>query len=482
MFFRLLLVVITFQLGLVQAQVSCGEGFEYKTHLSLTGEILSEGCEKDGRPEGFRRNYYLGNRLKSEGYFKNHMVDSLWRFYDSIGKLSSVINFKLGKKNGLSIRYLNETVLHTYYLNDKKHGLCSSFRKNGDILKVVRFENGLENGFGREYDSLGSLVFVSEYVNGVFLGRYVVNRCDSKGNKTGRWLRFYENGHLKLDEYYLNNQKNGYSKAYSTNGLLQSVNFYQQDNLVQTPTQFPQDTAYIQGISVLEYIGFDKPTSSLTTEKVPNNVHADERDTITINVANNSNGKWDNGKPIGKWTYYYPSGKLMQTGEYDRFGMATGEWCFYSEAGVLLRLEHYYRGKNDGSYVEYDENRNVIARGLYSNNLPDSSWVYHYGGYVEKGKYELGMRVGRWTLTNAQGIVLFEGSYEGGLPHGKHSIWFENGQLSETGSYFLGKREGIWCFFQPDGNEMLRVKYKAGVETKWEQSTVEPINFENDDN
>lgn len=482
MFFRLLLVVIAFQIDVIQAQVSCGEGFEYKRRFSLSGEILSEGCEKEGKPEGFRRNYYPGNRLKSEGYFKNHKVDSVWRFYDSIGNPSSVITYKQGKKNGLSIQYLNETVLQTYYLNDKKHGLCSSFGKKGDLLKVVRFENGLENGFGREYDSLGLLVFASEYANGVFLGRYVVNRCDSKGNKTGRWLRFYDNGHLKADEYYLNNKKNGYSKLYSTLGLLQSVNFYQQDSLVQTPTQFPQDTSYKEGVTISESIGIDKPTAYLRTEKVPNNAHSAEIEPTTRNLAINYEGKWDNGKPIGKWTYYYPSGKLMQTGEYDRFGLASGEWRFYSEAGGLIRLEHYFRGKNDGSYVEYDENGETVVNGLYSNNLQDSTWRYHYGAYVEKGTYELGLRVGKWTITNVEGMVLFDGFYEGGLPHGKQSIWFENGHLSETGSYFLGKREGNWFFYQPNGNELLRVKFKAGVETKWEQSTVEPINLENDDN
>lgn len=482
MFFRLLLVLVAFQIDLVQAQVSCGEGFEYKEHYSLTGELLSEGCEKDGKPEGLRRNYYPGNKVKSEGYFKNHLVDSVWRYYDSSGNLTSVITYKLGKKNGLSIRYLNQASLHTRYLNDKKHGLSLSYGKKGELLKVTRFENGLENGFGQEYDSLGSLVFVNENTKGVFLGRYVVNRFDSKGNKTGRWLSFYDNGQLKLDEYYLNNKRDGYSKTYSKDGLLQSVSFYRQDSLVQNSAQFQQDLDNDEEGTISESTSYDSSNAYPPTKEILIKEQPAENELTKSKVAINKDGKWVNGKPSGKWTYYYPCGKVMQTGEYDRFGLATGEWSFYSESGMLIRSEHYFRGKNEGLYMEFDETGKVVASGLYSNNLKDSTWVYYQGDYVEKGTFELGMRVGRWTLTNVNGIVLFEGFYEGGLPHGKHSTWFENGQLSETGSYFLGKREGNWFFYQPDGSEMLRITYKDGMETKWEQTALETLSQSKDDN
>lgn len=479
-FFFLLFLFHGLLFNSLHAQDSLCPGMEFKKHFSPNGYLLSQGCEKDGKPEGYRKNFYQGNILKSEGYFKNHLIDSAWRFFDSTGRLTSIISYKQGKKNGPAIRYLTAFTQHTYYLNDLKHGLSIIYGKNNALLKATLFENGFENGFSREYDTLNTLQVVTEYKRGVLLGRYVVNRRDGKGNKVGRWLSFYENGQLMLDEFYQNNLRNGYSKRYSNQGVLQSVSFYSNDSLLVRPSYIPQDTqAFVDSNQLVS-----RDFGSSEVREGGNSVLISDNDVCRYlhkQAGIKAEGKTEAGKPKGLWKFFYPSGKLLQTGEYDRFGLASGEWCFYSEDGKLLRNEQYFRGKRDGPYIEFDGQGNTIAKGQYTNDLCDGLWEYTYGVCFEKGVYQLGLRVGKWILKNGEGRLLFEGSYEGGLAHGMHRLWFDNGQLSETGRYNMGKREGSWVFYQNDGSESLHIVYHAGEEIKWEQANLESVNSDQDD-
>ena len=52
-------------------------------------------------------------------------------------------------------------------------------------------------------------------------------------------------------------------------------------------------------------------------------------------------GKFKNGKRVGKWRYYYESGKLKQLSSYSQTGERSGKWIKYNENGEVINNVKY---------------------------------------------------------------------------------------------------------------------------------------------
>ena len=53
---------------------------------------------------------------------------------------------------------------------------------------------------------------------------------------------------------------------------------------------------------------------------------------------------------------YYENGNLMETGQYNEDGKATGEWKIYHENGRIKGVGKYENGKMIGRWRYYNEN------------------------------------------------------------------------------------------------------------------------------
>ena len=60
------------------------------------------------------------------------------------------------------------------------------------------------------------------------------------------------------------------------------------------------------------------------------------------------------GLPSGEVNYYYASGKLMETGYFDK-GQKDGKWVRYNETGVEVGLAIYNMGKKNGTWIVWDD-------------------------------------------------------------------------------------------------------------------------------
>src|ERR1051326_8115990 len=49
-----------------------------------------------------------------------------------------------------------------------------------------------------------------------------------------------------------------------------------------------------------------------------------------------------------------------------------------------------------------------------------------------------------------------------GLPHGKYTLWYKNGQVDRTGYYYLGLDSGEWKSFYEDGKMKSSENYLRG--------------------
>ena len=195
----------------------------------------------------------------------------------------SLINYKLmsGKyiihetnnKAKIYSAYNDELIIECEYLNGKKNGKCKEYDYNGTLRFEIEYLNGEKNGKYKKYDEEGNLIVKAEYLNGKSNGRYkeyyrngklrmeneyvngkfmnvlyydkysgIINELhDGNGfikekNQEGqisfkveyangiirKITGYYDNGKLKVEEYYNEGNKINKIKEYYKNGQLKS--------------------------------------------------------------------------------------------------------------------------------------------------------------------------------------------------------------------------------------------------------------------
>ena len=177
-----------------------GKGEE---HLIENDKLVFEGEYKNGRREGYGKEYYEAGYLEYEGEYKN------------------------GKRNGKGKEYYIYTEALRFegeYVNGARHGKGKEYYETSNKLMFEgEYKNGKRNGFGKEYELKGSR-FEGEFLNDI---KWTGKSYDKKGklkfelkNGSGYMEEYFESGQIKYKGDYKNGQRNGKGKEYTSNGNL----------------------------------------------------------------------------------------------------------------------------------------------------------------------------------------------------------------------------------------------------------------------
>ncbi|MCQ2286761.1 MAG: hypothetical protein MJZ76_07790 [Bacteroidales bacterium] len=472
----------------------------YNQFFYPNGKISSEGMLKDGKPEGWWKSYNENGTLASEGNRKNHLLDSLWTFYNENGNKVLIINYKEGKKEGKRIQYLADEYIEEEWKQDTIIGVVMTYDISGWLKKSVPYENGKAHGLAKQYDKEGTVITISHYYNGVMTKRERINRRDKAGLKQGNWKFFWPNGNLKQEGTFLNDKKNGFFKDYDEEGNFLAVYKYENDNLIEDAKEtkkLDKKTAYhpngkvsitatyykgvpdgirreydTNGVLIKGYL-FDNGVlrcEGITDENgLRQGVWKEFYETGELR----SKGKYKNSKPIGEWKFYLKDKNIELEGAYDSKGRKQDEWKWYYADGELLAIENYEAGKLEGEFIEYDEEHNILSKGQYIDGQEDGEWFYRNGETTEKGAYYEGERVDTWKTWYGNGKLASEMHFEGGILDGKYRTFWPNGNEKVSGRYVGGERFGIWYQYTEDGSLYLTTEYKDGFEIRWDSYQIE---------
>jgi antitoxin component YwqK of YwqJK toxin-antitoxin module len=472
------------------------------------GKISSEGRLKNGKPDGYWKSYNENGTIKSEGNRIDFELDSLWKFYDQDGKLLVDIHYKSGKKNGIKTTYLDKETVKEHFTDDVKEGYTRYYYPDGKIKQEIPFIRGFEQGFGKEYNSDGVIVTLTEYKRGFIVDRIRINRKDGNGMKQGRWYTFYEHGNLKSEVVYKDNKKNGYLKEYAENGDLLKIAKYVDDEVQPEAVEIQklevQNEYYPDGkIRIRAMFRNGIPEGIKREYSADGNVEKAYlyKNGVIIGEGivkedGNRDGHWkdfypdgalkaegnyDNGKQIGEWLYYHSNGKIEQSGKFNRQGKIEGIWKWFFENGQMLKEENYRNGLKDGISTEYDETGKVIEEGEFIEGKEDGPWFELTGDCLIRGTYRDGLRNGMWFnfyLDNngveTDSLCYFKGGFIEDNPDGKHTYYWENGKVKDEGSYVNGRKEGEWSKYNFDGTLFMIITYKQGVETRYDGVKIKP--------
>lgn len=457
---------------------------------------VSEGTMRNGKPDGYWKNYHANGTLKSEGNRKEFELDSTWKFYDEGGKTILEINYKSGKKNGFRTTYLSNETIKENFVDNVKQGNTLVFYPNNKIKFKTPFVNGLEEGMAREYDVRGNIVQLITYKKGYITNRERLNRYDSDKQPHGSWKWFNNDETVVLiDGNFKHGLKHGYFKEYDENGNLISATKYidgEKFKKAEELLKLEIRTDYYPN-------GKIKVVATYSADGVPEGVRREYNEKGEVEKsfifrygkivgegiftdAGQKQGNWKeyyndgslkatgnylNDLHDGTWKYYYKNGQLEEIGKYVN-DKPDSTWFWYHNNGKLLREENFYNGLTDGLMTEYDKVGNIITKGDYLEGKKEGHWIYQVGDTKDEGEYVEDMRNGLWKSYYGEGNLRFEGKFIDDNPNGEHTWYWDNGKIKQQGKYVMGRKTGDWKKFDENGMPILIISYSRGKEVKYD--------------
>jgi len=492
----ILILISIVSAALYAQQPNVADG--YTVYKYPNGTVSSEGVIRNGKPEGYWKSYYVTGVLMSEGKRTNHLLDSIWLFYDQAGDITDKINYLYGKKNGWYSKYSKDPSYGVYLLSqelfagDKKEGIATVYFPDGKVRQTFSYYDGKKEGLSKEYDQDGNIITLLEYHNDFLVSRERINRLDNKKLKQGPWKEFYADGKIKAESNFVDDLLHGYYKEYDAKGNLTLTTLYEKGAIVKSDIEDETEIEIVNRYDDTGKLIYSGPYRN----NVPVGVHREfgQDGKVTnafryndnglklsegiVDEAGNMNGKWKDLYPdgsvraegqytdnrrTGAWKFYNTGGKVVQTGSFNS-GRPDGIWKWYYDSGALLREEEYFQGEREGGYIEYSEDGKILAEGAFIAGEKNGPWKYNTGDYSEEGNYITGLKDGLWKAYYPNGKLKFKGFFVQGNPDGTQSYYYEDGRMKEEQNFDMGIREKTWKKFDEEGTIVLAIAYKNDVE------------------
>jgi antitoxin component YwqK of YwqJK toxin-antitoxin module len=177
-------------------------------------------------------------------------------------------------------------------------------------------------------------------------------------------------------------------------------------------------------------------------------------------------GTFKDGKPTGKFFYFYPNGETSSILEHVGGGkakcrmyhengnvMAVGNylnqqkdstWWYFNSSKMVLNQENYANGQKEGYFLQYlpsySKTPQIIEEKFFRNGKEEGAWKQYYkNGQVKlAATYKLGLLAGKCTWYSASGTVELVGYYKDGL---KNGWWKEKVVDGEVKKYYFRDSE-----------------------------------------
>ncbi len=150
-----------------------------------------------------------------------------------------------------------------------------------------------------------------------------------------------------------------------------------------------------------------------------------------------------NGLKTGKWVVYNDAHQKVEEGKYQE-GKKVGLWKSYYPSGVLKNRITYVNGRAEGNAVMYHENGKIAEQGYWKGNR----WVGEYKLFYDNGQVaqqfnfnESGKREGKQLYYFENGSIMIEGDWREGKESGIVKEYYENGDLRSERSFDNGNMD-----------------------------------------
>lgn len=152
----------------------------------------------------------------SQGYMKANAREGVWRFYSSTGLITSLEEYRNGKKNGSSLKFGPGTqiTVDATYKDDSLNGQKTTFGNNSKIRSIENYKNGVLHGNRKAYYEDGKLQEDCTFKN---------------GKKDGKAIWYLQSGQPSVEYTYTEGVLNGSAKEYNPKGAIMREGNFKND-------------------------------------------------------------------------------------------------------------------------------------------------------------------------------------------------------------------------------------------------------------
>ncbi len=413
-------------------------------------------------PNGYNVFHYPNGFKLSEGNLENGKPNGYWITYYVNGNKKSEGNRKNFMLDSLWIFYAanGDTTETIFYVQDKKNGF--------DTQYFTRLDSGVNTIKSKEL--------------------YVDNQ------KQGFSFYYYTNGQLHQKIKYKDNYKNGVGYEYSLDGTLIAIEQYRNNNLISRRAvnridhnghrtgvwvqTFPNgkiksETNYIDDLPNGTAKEFSPTGKIIKIETYANGIvqtqinNPTAHDTLKLKKLQIKQDFYPNGRlkyiktyqdsiPFGTHIYYDENGNITKAQTFNEFGILSGE-------GRIDTLS-----KKQGEWTFYYDDGSVFSKGQFIDSLKTGTWVYFYenGKLRQKGNFKDNYPEGKWFWYYDNDSLLRETNYTYGELNGFTYELSPSGDTIVKGTYNDGSKHGVWTY--QIGDEYTKGEYYLGRKKgKW---------------
>jgi len=245
----------------------------------------------------------------------------------------AVISGGMTNKTGMWVGYYNNGRVYWQvpYVNNLRHGKYTSWYESGAVEFDCWYSNGVYQGMVYQWHENGMTQMIAECDSGRKVG---IHFYYDEDGRIGRIFRYQNNelhgrqsnwycGVLCTIMSYSNGLLHGVSETFYTNGMVETVAYYNADKPCGVVTQW-----------------FENGNVSLTIDYTGNGRKRHWHE----NGVLRSDGYCINEEFTGPYQRWYDNGQLENSGYFTN-GLRHGTWVFYNINGDTNEVKTYEMGK-----------------------------------------------------------------------------------------------------------------------------------------
>ena len=381
---------------------------EYADLHYPNGQLIEKISYKEGLKNGKFTGYYQNGAKKYLKRYEDDEPEGKWQYYTMAGKTNAEEIYEGGKRNEEWFRI--EENGDTYYQYWDLDSLISEYADlhypNGQLIEKISYKKGLKDGKFTGYYENGEVKYKKRY---------------SEDLPDGKWDYYTASGKKNEEQIYVDGKRNEEWYRLEENGDTY-YQYWDKDSLVSEYA----DLHYSNG-QLIEKISYKK------------------------------------GLKDGKFTGYYPSGKVEYVKRYEE-DKPMGKWKFVREDGTTKKIEVYETGKKNEEWITYEKNGDVYYQFWDMDSLVSEYADLHYpnGQLIEKISYKNGQKNGKFTGYYESGQKKHIRTYKDDKLEGKFADYTESGQILRKQNYANDLLDGSSKEWYLNGEVKVKTSYKAG--------------------
>ena len=230
---------------------------------------------------------------------------------------------------------------------------------------------------------LATIVFL--FMATLFATAQDINVVDSNGKRQGKWIKYYDNGVKQYEGFFKDDHPVDTMKRYNNNGTLLSVLIYSEDG-VEAYAYIYYDNGYLasegnyinqQKDGLWKFYSSTNKDYLINEEYYSENLKNGSSVTYYTNKAIAEKRFFVYGKEDGERTKYYADGSLQMKAHYEngklngsfeswysngerefqgtyKENLREGKWLMYDEDGKVKYEANYIKGRTDNRQMDID--------------------------------------------------------------------------------------------------------------------------------